>query len=247
MILFNFLCQAQLIIRNSTSHLRCGIFICYYGIMPYRETPFEIDYFYHVFSRGVEKRVIFTETRDYERFLQTLYYYQFKGPKPKFSHYSRFKTKDFDTNPKIVEINCYCLMPNHFHLLIKQLQEGGVKEFMQKLINSYTKYFNTKHQRVGHLFQGMFKAVLVETDEQLVHLSRYIHLNPYADRLIGSSDYYPYSSYLNYVSFSPNKLINTNPILNLFKNNEDYKQFVDDQVGYALELERIKHTLIDIE
>src|SRR3989344_7863223 len=163
--------------------------------MPYRITPFETAGFYHIYNRGVEKRQIFLTERDYERFLQTLYYYQFSGPKPKFSNKYRFKNKEFDKNPKIVDLLAFCLMPNHFHLLIKQLGDGGTQEFLSKIANSYTKYFNTKHKRVGPLFQGQFKAVLIESDEQLIHVSRYIHLNPFVSELVSDLTIFPYSSY----------------------------------------------------
>lgn len=108
--------------------------------MPYRLTPFQNDSYYHVFNRGVEKRQIFSSDRDYERFLQTTYYYLFSGPKPKFSTYKRFKFKEFYAKPKIVEVICYCLMPNHFHLLLKQVKENGIHEFMSKLCVCVVQY-----------------------------------------------------------------------------------------------------------
>src|SRR3989344_5381763 len=166
--------------------------------MPYRNLTFENTAFYHVFNRGVNKQNIFDTKRDYERFLQTLVYYQYSGPKPKFSNQKRYKAKDFKNNSKITNLICYCLMPNHFHLLIQQANNNGVKEFMSKLANSYTKYFNTKHDRIGPLFQGEFKAVLIETDQQLVHLSRYIHLNPYVSEITKDLNIYPYSSFLEF-------------------------------------------------
>lgn len=215
--------------------------------MPYRFTPFITNNYYHLFNRGVEKRTIFLNDQDFQHFFQTLYYYQFSGPKPRFSTYRRFRVQDFDKNPKIVEINCYCLMPNHFHLLIKQLQEDGIKEFMQKLINSYTRYFNTKHNRVGHLFQGMFKAVPVETIEQLLHLSRYIHLNPYVSDLCKDLSDYPYSSYPGYIGQIENPLISSESILTFSKDSLKYKEFVSDHEGYAKELAVSKHLLFDLE
>lgn len=213
--------------------------------MPYRLTPFINENYYHIFNRGVEKRKIFLNDEDYQHFLQTLYYYQFSGPKPRFSTHKRFRSQNFNKNPKIIEIICYCLMPNHFHLLIKQTKTNGTQEFVRKLSNSYTKYFNTKHQRVGHLFQGTFKAVPVETDEQLIHVSRYIHLNPYVSGLTKDLETFPYSSYKDFVQETKNGLCNPELILNLFKNTKNYKEFVKDQQGYASELERIKHLIID--
>src|SRR5438094_713652 len=138
--------------------------------MPVRITPLVNNHFYHVFNRGVEKRNIFKNAYDYNRLLKTIEYYQYQGPKPKFSRYLEGTLYKPKLENKIVEIIAFCLMPNHFHLLLKQVKEGGITEFMSKLSNSYTKYFNTKYYRIGPLLQGEFKAVRVETDEQLIHL-----------------------------------------------------------------------------
>lgn len=137
-------------------------------------------------------------------------------------------------------------MPNHFHFLIKQLKEGGITEFISKLSNSYTKYYNTKHTRVGPLLQGEFKAVLVESNEQFIHLSRYIHLNPIASLLVKNLKDFRWSSYEEYIN-NTHGICAKEEILNSFKTPQDYEQFVLDQVSYAQSLERIKHHLIDIE
>lgn len=213
--------------------------------MPCRITPLVNDNYYHVYNRGVEKRTIFSDKRDYARFLQTLYYYQFTGPKPAFSNRFRFKENDFSQNPKIVEIACFCLMPNHFHILTKQLKDGGISEFIRKVINSYTKYFNTKHKRVGPLFQGAFKAVMVENDIQFIHVSRYIHLNPYVSEIIQDLGSYSNSSYPSYIGLATDKLCVTDQILGQFKDRDDYKEFVEGHADYARELEYMKHILIE--
>lgn len=213
--------------------------------MPYRTTPLINDSYYHIFNRGVEKRYIFSGPKDYKRFLSILFYYQFSGPKPSFSLYRRFKNQNFSNNPKIIEVLAYCLMPNHFHLLLKQLTDNGVSEFIGKISNGYTKYFNTKHNRVGPLFQGAFKAVLVETDEQLLHVSRYIHLNPYVSELVKDLEAYKYSSYREYIGLDEVEICSKELILNFFKTTKDYKKFINDHSGYALGLEQIKHMLLD--
>src|SRR3989344_3190174 len=170
--------------------------------MPGRITPLVNGQFYHIYNRGTEKRNIFTQSRDYARFQKSFYYYQFQGPKPSFSKFTKSDLDLFkpDPNRKIVEVICYCLMPNHFHFLIRQLKDGGIPIFISQLSNSYTKYFNTKYERVGALFQGAFKAVLIESDEQLVHLSRYIHLNPIVSNLAKDLNHYYWSSYLEYIN-----------------------------------------------
>lgn len=215
--------------------------------MPYRTIPFVTNYFYHVYNRGVEKRKIFTIPRDYQRFLQTLYYYQFSGPKPKFSTHMRFRIKDFHKNPKIIEIASYCLMPNHFHFLIRQCVDGGIQEFIRNIVNSYTKYFNTKNRRVGPLLQGPFKATFIETDEQFLHVSRYIHLNPYVADITKDIKEYPYSSYPYFLDIKKDAIATKDLVLAHFKNLKDYEAFVNDHAGYAIELENIKHLLIDTE
>ncbi|MFH0937214.1 MAG: transposase [Candidatus Daviesbacteria bacterium] len=217
--------------------------------MPYRTTPFVTSNFYHIYNRGVEKRQIFLDERDYEHFLQTIYYYQFSGPKPRFSQRGHFKVQNqnFELNPKIVDAICYCFMPNHFHLLLRQSREDGIKEFMGKTMNSYTKYFNTKNNRVGPLFQGMFKAVTIETDEQLLHVSRYIHLNPYVSDLTKNLDSYHYSSYPDYINLAHQQICTKESILDFFKNPLEYKEFIAEHSDYAKELEAMKHLLLDLE
>lgn len=213
--------------------------------MPYRQIGFDNFGVYHIFNRGVNKQQIFNLDRDYQRFLQTLTYYQYQGPKPRFSNHHLFKIKDFSKNPKIVEVICYCLMPNHFHLLVRQLEEGGISEFMRKIANSYTKYHNVKHRRIGPLFQGEFKAVTMESDEQLLYVSRYIHLNPFVADMTKNLESYQYSSYPAYLNLTQDLLISPKMVLDFFKNSQEYKEFVDDHADYAYQIGQIKHALID--
>lgn len=212
--------------------------------MPYRITPLVNDHYYHIYNRGTEKRLIFTNTRDFQRFLKTLNFYQYAGPKPRFSHYVRNKKFKFDPSKKIVEIICYCLMPNHFHLLVRQVKEGGVTNLMRNLSNSYTKYFNIKYKRVGPLLQGQFKAVLMENNEQLIHVSRYIHLNPISSLLVKDLNFYSWSSYNEYIKNSTGICIKED-ILGFFKSIEAYDKFISDQVDYAQQLELIKHKVLE--
>lgn len=215
--------------------------------MPYRIVPLTNGSYYHIYNRGVEKRIIFNDDHDYQRFLRVLYYYQFSGPKPPFSDHHRFKVKDYSSNPKIGEVHCYCLMPNHFHILIKQVGEGGITEFMRKILNSYTKYFNVKYRRVGPLFQGGFKAVLVDNDIHLMHLSRYIHLNPYVIKLCQNVEDYKYSSYPHYCGVTSDKLCVDETVLSNFKDKADYQKFVEGHADYAKDLEIMKHLLLEEE
>ena len=137
------------------------------------------NYFYHIYNRGVDSRNIFNKDEDYLRFIHCLY--EFNDQRPALPHNWLLKKEDIlDTQrPRklLVNILCFCLMPNHFHLILHQITAGGITRFMRKLGTGYTMYFNEKYERSGVLFQGKFKAILVENDEYLLHLSRYIHLN----------------------------------------------------------------------
>lgn len=212
--------------------------------MPIRGIPFVNSGYYHVLNRGVARMPIYNDTRDYKRFLKTVSYYQIKGPKPRFSIFDP-KLHLLNPSQKIIDIICYCLMPNHFHLLIRQVEEKGVFEFISKLSNSYTKYFNTRNKRNGPIFQGEFKAVLVESDEQLLHLSRYIHLNPLVNNLTKDLSLYPWTSFLEYIGSTKTNDCEKKIIIGQFRNLSEYQKFVLDQTDYGEQLERIKHQLID--
>lgn len=213
-------------------------------LMPSRLTPLASGYYYHVFNRGVAKSPIFFDARSYKRFIDCMVYYQIENPKPRFSLFKP-KVHILDENNKMVEIISYCLMPNHFHLLLYQQRDGGITEFLSKLENSYTKYFNTRFKRVGHLFQGEFKAVLIESNEQLIHVSRYIHLNPLVSGLVSNLNDFVWSSYLEYVNNPSNYISASEIILNQFSSENTYQRFVQDQIDYGLSLEVIKHQLLD--
>lgn len=146
-------------------------------------SPFVVDEWYHCYNRGVDKRKIFEDVRDYERFLLGLFVGNSEIP----VHISNLKSSrlqealnddSLERGDPLVEIGAYCLMPNHFHLLIRETTEGGIAKFMQKLCTGYTMYFNTKYERTGALLSGTFKSKHVSDDRYLKHLVSYIHLNP---------------------------------------------------------------------
>lgn len=201
---------------------------------------------YHIFNRGVNKQNIFFAEDDYRRFLQVVAHYL--TSKRQFSHSKKPLSDPVSEtnliNPK-VEIFTYCLMPNHFHLLVKQLQDDGITWYLKHIANSYSHYIHTKHKRTGHLFEGRFKNVLVENDQQLIHVSRYIHLNPIVSGLSKNLNDYLWSSYPSYTSDEKDLICKTQTILGYFKNKSDYRQFVFDQIDYGKELEKIKHLTLD--
>ncbi len=176
--------------------------------------------YYHVYNRGVEKRTIFEDEMDYKVFLG--YVKEYLSPKDDSKKILQITFKDtvFKGVPRLpknysdrIELLVYCLMPNHFHFLLKQSQKGWMKQFVHSLLLRYSTYFNKKYGRVGPLFQGRYKAVLVDNDAYLLHLSRYIHLNPseYSSNLVEA-----YSSYSDYLGFRNASWVNTKTILDYF-------------------------------
>jgi len=224
--------------------------------MPGRKIPLVTNEFYHVLNRGAASQPVFLNQRDYLRCLETIFYYQNQNPPLRYSFFLRLPKKQKENllkklaskNNFWVEIITYCLMPNHFHLLLKQVLDGGISIFLSKFTNSYTRYLNTKEKKVGPLFQGKFKAIRVETDEQLVHLSRYIHLNPYTSYVIKplkELESYPYSSFSEYLGQQKTTYCNKTVVLNNFKGVSSYKNFVFDQADYQRRLENIKHLALE--
>ena len=141
--------------------------------MVQRVTPFVIREFYHLYSRGVEKRVIFLDTEDYQHFLYLMYICNTKK-----SIKLRDIEKNFDRGETVVNIGAYCLMPNHFHVLIREKVQSGISDYMRKLLTAYSMYFNKKYERTGRLFESVFKSDYINGDNYLKYLYSYIHLNP---------------------------------------------------------------------
>lgn len=215
--------------------------------MPGRIIPLVTEEIYHIYNRGTEKRDIYLQPSDFKRFVQTFSYYQFSQAKIKFSQFTKQKLSSILTLPdnKQVEIICFCLMPNHFHFLIRQTKEGGISIFMSQLSNSFTKYFNVKYKRVGALLQGTFKAELIQNDEQLIHTSRYIHINPIVSGLVKSLENYKWSSYQEYIT-NQSVICSIDKVLELFSSPADYIEFVQSQIEYGTSLEVLKHKAIDL-
>lgn len=194
--------------------------------------PFVTNNYYHVYNRGVEKRNIFIGRRDYQQFLLTMDYYRKKPLPAKLSDFKRGieSPKKIDSQIDLIQFFSYCLMPNHFHFLLKQNAEGGITDFLRKFANSYTRYFNTKYDRIGPLFQGTFKAKLIENDEYLLQVSKYIHRNPL--KLSNGGLYsYPYSSYKYYLSEEKHHFCDTDFISAYFSKsnpNLGYQSFVEE-------------------
>lgn len=213
--------------------------------MVYHKTIFANDQIYHVINRGVEEKDIFLDRRDYSRFFDSFLYYQKCNPPVRYSFRKLVDQKRFLKLENLVEIICYCLMPSHFHFLLKQVKDNGVSSFISKLTNSYTRYFNTRHQRKGHLFQGPFKAIRIENDGQLIHVSRYIHLNSVTGFLVEKPEDYPFSSYSEYLGKEKEKICQKDIVLDQFPSIKGYKKFVLDQKDHARKLKMIEKFTIE--
>ncbi len=139
-------------------------------------------------------------------------------------------------------------MPNHFHLLIKQIKDNGILNSLSAFSNSYSKYFNLKHEQEGPVFQGRFQAVRIITNEQFLHVNRYIHLNPYTSSLIKSTKEllnYPYSSLKEYLNPNQKNICETATILDEFKSSLNYQNFILDNADYQKQLHQIKSLLLE--
>lgn len=222
--------------------------------MPYRE-QFATENYYHIINRGIEGRKIFLTEEDYGRFLESL---------------EVFNTLDYTTiqlsrkikslrksvsapsanhgQQKLVKILCFCLLPNHFHLLLKQVQENGIVKFMRKIGTGYACYFNLKYQHNGPIFSGRFKSVRIRNDEQFIHVSRYIHLNVLdlympnwrngnlqdwvkAKQILES---YPWSSYPIFINKTLSNFCFPELLREIFRNPEEYEEFVKEWTQRSL-------------
>ena len=222
--------------------------------MPGRITPLVTDEVYHVYNRGINKQLTFTTKKEYRRAILALEFYRVSNPPirlSKFLELDKEKQKEIteviNQTEKLVQIICFCLMPSHFHFLLKQKKDNGISKFLGNFQNSYTRYFNTRNERDGSLFLDQFKAKRIETDEQLIHVSRYIHLNPHTGfiiKTIKELEEYPWSSFSNYITGN-NGFLEPDLVLDMFGSRDKYKQFVFDQADYQRKLKMVKHLILE--
>jgi putative transposase len=222
-----------------------------------RKIKFVNDYFYHIYNRGVEKRDIFLEKVDYFRFIHDLY--EFNDTQSVFNSARKIVRGSTSNNLSdktrrrdlLVEIIAFCLMPNHFHFILCQKKDDGIVKFMQKIGTGYTIYFNQKNKRSGVLFQGKFKATLVDTDKYFLPLINYIHLNPveliepgWKENGIKNRqainkflENYRWSSYPDYIGIKNFPSILDKKFVESYFNKEiDYKKFINQQLIKKFEL-----------
>lgn len=214
----------------------------------WKSRNFENKKIYHLYNRGVAKQKIFQDPNDHQRLLDSFAYYLDRGIKQKISEINKTKlTKILSSDPKkpLVSIVGYCLMPNHLHFIVQQLRDGGISQFMQDSLNSYSRYYNTKHERVGPIFQSRFKSVEIEDDEQLIHLSRYVHINPYVANITDDLKNYPWSSLKLFIKNKKTRLCNPKIIIKIMGSIKEYKDFVCDYADYTKKLLQIDNLLLD--
>ena len=217
-----------------------------------RKVDFSTGEYYHIYNRGTDKRTIFLSPHNYQRFQALLYVCNSTAPVDIAKHFregrSFVELFGISRGETLVDIIVYCLMPNHFHILIREKAEGGIAKFMGKLSTGYSMYFNGKNDRTGVLFEGRFKAKHVDSDEYLKYLFAYIHLNPVKiidpkwkengihDRL-AAQDYlnnYTYSSYLDWQGKvrPETKTLNREASPEYFTTVKDFDDFVDEWLTF---------------
>ncbi len=210
---------------------------------------------YHIFNRSIADFTIFNNQDEFFRIVQLIKYYQ-TANELKFSKFMELEVVEkfgFDNflhkfskdNEQIIQIIAYCIMPTHFHLILKQIAENGISLYLRNFQNSYSHYFNSKHKRKGPLWESKFKNVLVDNDEQLSHLTRYLHLNPVTAFLVYKPEDWPFSSYEEYISevnqgrgtCQWDGILDIKPL--------QYRKFVNDQISYQREIGKIKKLVLE--
>ncbi|HOW58947.1 MAG TPA: transposase [Candidatus Omnitrophota bacterium] len=218
--------------------------------MPQRKVPLVTGCFYHVFARSIAGFEIFRYPDEFLRMIETLRFYKSAHPKTSFSKSQRPSLLD-DKNDKRnsqsderIEIIAYCVMPTHLHLLLAQVTQRGISDFMRLVLHSYSRYFNLKIRRKGTLWESRFQYVLVNNDAQALHLSRYIHINPCSAGLVSSPSDWEYSSYREYIQKNQGEdLCHFDHVFSIVP--RAYEKFVAEHQDTQRELQIIKSCLVD--
>ena len=220
-----------------------------------RKTTFVNGEHYHIFNRGVDKREIFSDTKDYERLLLSMNllndkydglmieWRDFKKSNPK-SSLADFLKLGFRRKTKLVEIIAYCLNPNHFHFILKQISDKGIEKFMHKIGISHTKHYNDKYKRNGSLFQGTYKAIMIDSNEYLLYLSAYVNTNNFIHGYNDNNNW-KYSSLLDYLGKRDDGLVSKNVISDQFSKTEDYNAYLKSNAEYIRDKKELQRYLIE--
>jgi len=213
--------------------------------MPIRKIKLVKGEVYHIYNKSIAGFSVFNNAGDYNRMTELASFYIAEKVPCKFSTYKILKNVKFKPSTRIVDIVAYCLMPTHIHFVLKQNQDDGIEKFIGLISQSYGQYFNLHHKRNGPLWEGRFKNVLVNTDEQLLHLTRYVHLNPVTAFLVNDPGYWKYSSYNEYLGACAydERLCHFSDLLKI--DPVSYKKFVLDQIDYQRQLAIIKDLALE--
>lgn len=214
-----------------------------------RKFKFAPGEFYHIYNRGNNKSKIFLSDADRRRFQKLLYVCNSSKPVV-FKTIQGVPLEEIERGETLVDVGAYCLMPNHFHLLLHEKVDGGISRFVEKLSTGYSMYFNKKCERTGKLFEGRFRATYVDTDEYLKYLFAYIHLNPVKiinpewkedgikDRKIAKEylEEYMFSSYLDYMGTArqEGKILEKTAFPEYFAESRDFDEFISDWLTYSI-------------
>lgn len=204
-----------------------------------RKFIFQNEFYYHVCNRGVDKREVFCDEQDYLRFLESMKLFNRAKPIGSLHEAKRISgstaNKAVEPLSPLVEIICYCLNPNHFHILLKQLIDGGISEFIKRLAGGYTWYFNFRNKRCGSLFQGKFKAIEIKSEDHLSYVSSYINGNAEIHG-IAKAEYWQYSSYPDFLGRRHGIMNNKNLILKEFTDITEYKNYTKNVIKNSKEI-----------
>lgn len=212
-----------------------------------RKFSFAIDEYYHIYNRGTDKRTVFLDEEDWQRFSALLYLCNSER-NIVFRDIPIGLAYGYERGETLVDIGAYCLMPNHFHMLLREKVQSGISLFMQKFSTAYSMYFNIKYERSGGLFEGPFRAKHADSDNYLKYLFSYIHLNPvkiidpeWKENGINHREKakqylagYLYSSYLDYMGTEreENKILNKEAFPQYFENIKEFGQSIDEWVAF---------------
>lgn len=209
---------------------------------------------YHVFSKSIAGFRIFSGDAEFCRIVEAMRFFQREVAILRFFKFLKLRKAGkvdseemvrWSKHEHLVRIYAHCIMPTHIHLVLKQLKDNGISIFMAHILNSYTRYINTKLRRKGPLWESRFKNVLVESDEQLLHLTRYLHINPTTAGLVEKPEEWPASSYREYLSEVPvsEKICEFECVLDI--DPVSYRQFVEDRISCQRDLAMIKKLTLE--
>lgn len=215
--------------------------------------PFSTGHFYHVYNKSMDLFSPFSNSAYAQHFINLTWYYRSYHCRVSYSCYQnspedlkhQFRREIMNSIYFKVEILAYCIMPTHYHFLLKQNRKAGIYKFMNNISNAFTRFYNLLNERKGPIFIPRYRSKIIQTEEQLIHVSRYIHLNPYSSKIVNSVNElfnYRFSSLKEYLYRQT--FVNTSFILNngyFLKNRNKYRFFITNRAEYQKTLEYIKH------